>query len=94
MIKWLAEEFVRYFTCLQPIAEKYITFSVPLEKEVGRIDKKGIEISKTISYRLQFIDSARFMTSLLSSLVNYLAEEVHTMKCKFLLIILLKTFTK
>ena len=26
-----------------------------------RIDKKGEEITKTISYRLQFIDSARFM---------------------------------
>ena len=85
---------MQYFTCLRPNAEKYITFSVPLEKEVGRIDKKGIEIAKKISYRLQFIDSARSMTSLLSSLVNYLAEEVHTMKCKFLLITLLKTFTK
>ena len=85
---------MQYFTCLRPNAEKYINFSVPLEKEVGRIDKKGIQISKKSSYRLQFIDSERFMTSLLSSLVNYLAEEVHTMKCKFLLIILLKTFTK
>ena len=85
---------MQYFTCLRPNAEKYITFSVPLEKEVGRIDKKGIEIAKKISYRLQFIDNARFITSLLSSLVNYLAEEVHTMKCKFLLITLLKTFTK
>ena len=94
MIKLLAEEFERYFTCLQPSTEKYITFSVPLEKEVRRIDKKGIEITKTISYRLQFIDSARIMATLPSNLVNNLAEEVHTMKCKFLLLILLKKFIK
>ena len=94
MIKLLAEEFQRYFTCLQPSTEKYITFSVPLEKEVRRIDKKGIEITKTISYRLQFIDSATIMATLLSNLVNNLAEEVHTMKCKFLLMILLKKFIK
>ena len=42
MIKLLAEELVRYFTYLRPNAEKYITFSVPLEKEVRRFDKKGI----------------------------------------------------
>ena len=30
-----------------------------------KIDKNGEEITKTISYRLQFIDSSRFMESLL-----------------------------
>ena len=49
--------------------EKYITFSVPIEKEVTRISKNGEEITKTIFYRLQFINSARFMTSSLSNLV-------------------------
>ena len=94
MIKLLAEEFERYFTCLRPNAEKQITFSVPLEKEVGRIDIKGIEMTKTISYILQFINSARFMATVLSNLVNNLAGEVYTMKCKFLLILLLKKFIK
>ena len=32
-----------------------------MEKEVIRINKSRKEITKTISYRLQFIDSARFM---------------------------------
>ena len=31
---------------------------------------------------LQFIDSARFMASSLSSLVNYLSEGFHRIKCK------------
>ena len=44
---------MQYFTCLRPNAEKYINFSVPLEKEVGRIDKKGIQISDYKSQLLQ-----------------------------------------
>ena len=54
-----------------------------MEKEVTRIDKNGEEITKTISYILQFIDSARFMATLLSNLVNNLSEGTHTIKCKF-----------
>ena len=34
-------------TCLREIIEKYITFLVPFEKEVTRIDEKGKEIKKT-----------------------------------------------
>ena len=36
-----------------------------------------------ISYILQFIDSARFMASSLSNLVNNLSEGVHRIKCKY-----------
>ena len=36
----------------------------------------------TISYKIKFIDSARFMTSSLSSLVDNLAESIHKVKCK------------
>ena len=61
IIKELAEKFGKQFTCLGENTEKYITFTVPIEKEVTRIDRNGEEITKTISYRLQFIDSARFM---------------------------------
>ena len=60
-----------------------MTFTVPIEKEVTRIDKNGEEITKNISYILQFIDSARFMTSLLSSLVNNLSGGIHRIKCKY-----------
>ena len=41
-----------------------------------RSDKNGKEITKMISYRLQFIDSARFMASSLSNLVNNLPEGI------------------
>ena len=37
-----------------------------------KLIKKGEEITKTISYRLQFIGSARFMASSLSNLVDNL----------------------
>ena len=44
-------------------AEKYINFTVPIEKETTRINKNGEEITKNISYILQFTDSTRFMAS-------------------------------
>ena len=67
----------KQFTCLEGNTEKHLTFTVPIEKEVVRIDKNGEEITKNISYVLQFIDSARFMTSSLSNLVNNLSEGIH-----------------
>ena len=48
-----------------------------------RIDKNGEETIKTISYRPQFINSARFIASLLSNLVNILAQGIHKIKCKY-----------
>ena len=38
------------------------------------------KLQKT-SHRLQFIDSARFMASSLSNLVNNLPEGIHKIKC-------------
>ena len=64
IIDELAEEFKKQFTCLGENTEKYMTFTVPIEKEVTRIDKNGERITKNISYILQFIDSARFMANL------------------------------
>ena len=46
------------------------------------IDKKGKEITKNISHRLQLIDSAIFIASSLSNLVDNLAERIHKIKCK------------
>ena len=46
-------------------------------------DKNGEEITKNISYIIQLIDSARFMTSSLSNLVNNLYEIIHRVKFKF-----------
>ena len=81
--KELAKEFKKQFTCLGENTEKYITFTVPIEKEVIRINKKGEEVTKIISYILRFIDSARFMASPLSNLVNNLSEGIYRTKCKF-----------
>ena len=83
IIKELAQEFQKQFTCLGENTEKYITFTVPIEKEVTRIDKNGEEIAKNISYILHFIDRARFMASSLSNLDNNLSEGLHRVKCKF-----------
>ena len=53
-----------------------------MTKEVKKIDKNGKETTKTISYRLQFIDRARSMVSSLSDIVNNFAEGIHKIKCK------------
>ena len=83
IIKELGEEFEGKYSCIGENNKKYITFSVLTEKEVIRIDKKGKQITKTISYRLQFIDSAKFMSSSLSNLANNLAEGIPEIKCKY-----------
>ena len=70
VIKKLAEE-KGEFECLEENAEKYITFSVPLKKEN---DQK-------IRYKLKFIDSYRFISTLLSNLVDSLSG-VYDKECK------------
>ena len=40
------------------------------------------KLQKNISYILQFIDSARFLASELSNLVNNLSEGIQRIKCK------------
>ena len=73
---------------------KYITFAIPIEKKLQELietmgetlkkkKKNGGNIAKNISYILQFIDSASFMASSLSNLVNNLSEEIHRIKCKY-----------
>ena len=79
IIKELAGEFKKEFTCLEENTDKYITFTVPIEEEVTRIIKNGEEITKNMSYILQFIDSASFIASSLSNIVNNLPEGI---KCK------------
>ena len=72
IIKELVEEFKKKFTCLRENTEKYITFTVSIEREVTEIDKNGEKILKDISFILRFIDSGIFMASSLSNLVNNL----------------------
>ena len=82
-MKNLAEEFDKKFTCLGEDTEKYITYTFSTEREVTQIDENGEESTKIISYRLQLIDSERFIASSLTNLVNNCFERIHKMKCKY-----------
>ena len=72
IIKELAKEFEGPFECLGENTEKYITFSVPIEKKLDN--------GKTITYKIRFKDSYGFMSSTLSSLVDNLAD-INSEKC-------------
>ena len=73
IIKELAEEFEGEFEN----TEKYITFSVPIEKGITKKDKNGNDKITKISYKIKFINSDRFMSTSLSNLVNNLSEGLH-----------------
>ena len=66
IIKELREDFKGQFDCLGENTNKYITFSIPIKKEHDN--------SKTITYKIKFIDACRFMKSKLSDLVDNLSE--------------------
>ena len=61
--------------------EKYITFSVPIKKEITKKDKNGNDKIIKISYKIKFIDSYRFMSTSLSNLVSNLSEGLHNDRC-------------
>ena len=81
IIKELAEEFEGEFECLGENTEKYITFSVPIKKEITKKDKNGNDKITKISYKIKFIDSYRFMSTSLSNLVSNLSEGLHNDRC-------------
>ena len=66
IIRQLAKEFKGNFECLGENMEKYINFLVPIKKELDN--------DKAIIYRLKCIDSYRFMSDSLSSLVDNLSR--------------------
>ena len=47
-----------------------------MEKEIKIINKNGEEVAKNISYILQIIDSARFMTRSLSNPADNLSDGI------------------
>ena len=69
----ISEEFKGQFECFGENAEKYITFSVPIKKEN--------EDGKTITYKIKFIDTCRFMQSKLSDLADNLSK-INNKDCK------------
>ena len=58
-------------------------FSVPIKKEITKIDKDGNESVENMPYKITFIDNARFMASSLSNLADNLAEGIHKIKSKY-----------
>ena len=80
-IKESTNEFEGKFECLGENTGKYKIFSVPIEKEVLKIYKVGNKSVVTISYKIKFIDSARYMATSLSNLVDNLIEGIHKIKC-------------
>ena len=76
IIKELVKDFDGNFECLGENTEKYITFSVPIKKEIEN-KNKIIEIT----YKIKFIDSYRLMSTSLSKLVDNLSEGLHNNRC-------------
>ena len=70
----MAKKFKGKFECLGENTEKYITYSVPIEKE-------GDDGKPTV-YKIKFIDSFRFVSTSLSSLVDSLSDGLYNIKCK------------
>ena len=62
IIKELAEEFEGELECLGENTEKYITFSVPVKKQITKKEKYSNDKATKI-YKIKFIDSFRFMSS-------------------------------
>ena len=74
IINQLAEEFKGELNCIGENMEKYITFSVPIKKECDG--------GKTITRKLRFIDSFRFMSTSLSELVDNTSGIFNSIECK------------
>ena len=62
-----------YHFIMKVLAKEYITFSVPI--------KRKLDNGKTITYKIKFIDSFRFMPRSLSSLVDNLSDGLHKDQC-------------
>ena len=69
----MSKEFEGKLEGLGENTEKYIPFSLPIDKE--------LDSGKTITYKLKFIDSFRFMSTTLSELVDNLSE-IYKKECK------------
>ena len=82
-INELAKEFEGTFECLGENTEQYIAFSVPIAEKLDN--------NKTITRKLKFFGSFRFMSTSLSKLVDNLSE-ICSKKCRANLNMSLKGF--
>ena len=75
IINQSAEEFKGEVNCIGENMEQYITFSAPIKK-------KKCDNDKTITYKLRFIDSFRFMATSSSELVDNMSGNFNSTECK------------
>ena len=62
--------------------EKGKKISDLIERKIKKVNKDSNEHIITISFKIKFIDSARFMERSLTNLVDNFAEEIDKFKCK------------
>ena len=62
--------------------EKCKIFLFQQKKKLTNIDKDGNGSAVAISHKIKFIDSARFMATSLSTLVDNLTEGIHKIRFK------------
>ena len=67
---------------------KLQTFSISIKKKITKNDKDDNESVVNISYKIKLIDSTRFMASSSSNLVDNLAEGIHKIKYKVVIVFL------
>ena len=79
IINELAKEFRSEMRYIPQNTNKYMSFSIPIRKEIKEEQKE--QKKKVITYNLKFIDSAKHMNSALSTLVNNLSE-INKCKCE------------
>ena len=74
MLNQLAIEFEGELNCIGDNMEKCITFFVPIKRECDN--------NKTVTYKLKFIESFRFMSTSLSDLVDNMSGIFNIIECK------------
>ena len=74
IINQLAEKFKDELNCIGENMAKCITFSTPI--------KKKCEDGKSITHKLRFTDSFRFMAASLSELVDNISGNFNSIECK------------
>ena len=82
IIKDLSNEFEGQIESLEENTLKYKPYCGSIEKENIKLNKDGNKNIMTIFYKVNCIDSARFMTSSLSNFVDNLAARVDKTKLK------------